>query len=57
MGVGQLVHLSALIWIFLPYYLRGGLYTMPNSSSAATTRLPLHYAVCSLVSGSIAQMA
>jgi hypothetical protein len=28
---------SLFIWIFLPYYVRTGLYTVPSSSSAATT--------------------
>ncbi|MFM9057742.1 MAG: sodium:solute symporter family transporter, partial [Planctomycetaceae bacterium] len=27
---GNVITFSALIWIFLPYYIRGGLYTMPE---------------------------
>ena len=49
---------SALIWIFLPYYIRGGLYTMPEFLERrynATCRYL--FAVCSLVLWIIAQMA
>lgn len=49
---------SALIWIFLPYYIRGGLYTMPEFLERrynATCRYL--YAVLSLVLWIIAQMA
>jgi solute:Na+ symporter, SSS family len=49
---------SALIWIFLPYYIRGGLYTMPEflerRYNAACRYL---FAICSLVLWIIAQMA
>src|SRR5580658_3867700 len=27
---GNWIAFSALIWVFLPYYIRGGLYTMPE---------------------------
>lgn len=49
---------SALIWIFLPYYIRGGLYTMPEFLERrynATCRYV--FAVCSLVLWIVAQMA
>ncbi len=49
---------SALIWVFLPYYIRGGLYTMPEflerRYNAACRYI---FAVCSLVLWIIAQMA
>lgn len=49
---------TALIWIFLPYYIRGGLYTMPEflerRYNAACRYL---FAICSLVLWVIAQMA
>ena len=49
---------SALIWIFLPFYIRGGLYTMPEFLERrynATCRYL--FAVCSLVLWIVAQMA
>jgi SSS family solute:Na+ symporter len=49
---------SALIWVFLPYYIRGGLYTMPEFLERrynATCRYL--FAVCSLVLWIVAQMA
>ena len=49
---------SALIWVFLPYYIRGGLYTMPEFLERrynATCRTL--FAVCSLALWIIAQMA
>jgi solute:Na+ symporter, SSS family len=49
---------SALIWVFLPYYIRGGLYTMPEFLERrynATCRTL--FAVCSLVLWIIAQMS
>ena len=49
---------SALIWIFLPYYMRSGLYTMPEFLERrynATCRYL--FAVCSLVLWIVAQMA
>jgi solute:Na+ symporter, SSS family len=49
---------SALIWIFLPYYLRGGLYTMPEFLERRYNPTCRYlYAVCSLVLWIIAQMA
>ena len=35
---GNVITFSALIWIFLPFYIRGGLYTM-SFWSAVTTRI------------------
>ena len=49
---------SALIWIFLPFYMRGGLFTMPEFLERrynATCRYL--FAVCSLVLWITAQMA
>lgn len=55
---GNVVTFSALIWIFLPYYVRGGLYTMPEflerRYNAHCRRL---FAVCCLVLWVVAQMA
>ncbi len=49
---------SALIWIFLPYYIRGGLYTMPEFLERRYNSTCRYlYAVCSLVLWIIAQMA
>jgi len=49
---------SALIWVFLPYYLRGGLYTMPEFLERRFNSTCRYlYAVCSLVLWIIAQMA
>ena len=49
---------SALIWIFLPYYIRGGLYTMPEFLERRYNRTCRYlFAVCSLVLWIIAQMA
>jgi solute:Na+ symporter, SSS family len=49
---------SALIWIFLPYYLRGGLYTMPEFLERRYNSTCRYlYAICSLVLWIIAQMA
>jgi solute:Na+ symporter, SSS family len=49
---------SALIWIFLPYYLRGGLYTMPEFLERRYNPTCRYlYAVCSLVLWIVAQMA
>jgi len=49
---------SALIWVFLPYYLRGGLYTMPEFLERRYNSTCRYlYAVCSLVLWIIAQMA
>lgn len=49
---------TALIWVFLPYYIRGGLYTMPEFLERrynATCRYL--FAVCSLALWIVAQMA
>jgi SSS family solute:Na+ symporter len=49
---------SALIWIFLPYYIRGGLYTMPEFLERRyNTTCRYLFAICSLVLWIIAQMA
>jgi SSS family solute:Na+ symporter len=49
---------SALIWIFLPYYIRGGLYTMPEFLERRYNPTCRYlFAVCSLVLWIIAQMA
>jgi SSS family solute:Na+ symporter len=49
---------SALIWIFLPYYLRGGVYTMPEFLERRYNKTCRYlFAVCSLVLWIIAQMA
>jgi SSS family solute:Na+ symporter len=49
---------SALIWVFLPYYLRGGLYTMPEFLERRYNAACRYvFAVCSLVLWVIAQMA
>jgi solute:Na+ symporter, SSS family len=49
---------SALIWIFLPYYIRGGLYTMPEFLERRFNKTCRYlFAVCSLVLWIVAQMA
>jgi SSS family solute:Na+ symporter len=49
---------SALIWVFLPYYLRGGLYTMPEFLERRYNSACRYlYAVCSLALWITAQMA
>jgi solute:Na+ symporter, SSS family len=49
---------SALIWIFLPYYIRGGLYTMPEFLERRYNPACRYlFALCSLVLWIIAQMA
>jgi SSS family solute:Na+ symporter len=49
---------SALIWIFLPYYIRGGLYTMPEFLERRYNPTCRYlFAVCSLVLWIIAQMS
>ncbi len=49
---------SVLIWIFLPYYIRGGLYTMPEFLERRYNPTCRYlFAVCSLVLWIIAQMA
>lgn len=49
---------SALIWIFLPYYIRGGLYTMPEFLERRYNSTCRYlFAICSLVLWIVAQMA
>jgi SSS family solute:Na+ symporter len=49
---------SALIWVFLPYYIRGGLYTMPEFLERRYNPACRYlFALCSLVLWIIAQMA
>jgi len=49
---------TVLIWIFLPFYLRGGLYTMPEFLERRYNASCRYiFAVCSLVLWIIAQMA
>jgi solute:Na+ symporter, SSS family len=49
---------SVLMWIFLPYYLRGGIYTMPEFLERRYNRQCRYiFAVASLVLWIIAQMA
>jgi solute:Na+ symporter, SSS family len=49
---------SALVWVFLPYYLRGGLYTMPEFLERRYNPTCRYlFAVCSLVLWIVAQMA
>ena len=49
---------SVLIWIFLPYYLRGGIYTMPEFLERRFNRTCRYlFAVASLVLWIVAQMA
>jgi solute:Na+ symporter, SSS family len=49
---------SALIWIFLPFYIRGGLYTMPEFLERRFNKTCRYlFAVCSLVLWIVAQMA
>ena len=49
---------SALIWIFLPFYIRGGLYTMPEFLERRFNKTCRYlFAICSLVLWIVAQMA
>ena len=49
---------SVLIWVFLPYYIRGGLYTMPEFLERRYNKTCRYlFAVCSLVLWIVAQMA
>lgn len=49
---------SVLIWIFLPYYLRGGIYTMPEFLERRYNKTCRYlFAVASLVLWIVAQMA
>lgn len=55
---GNVITFSALIWIFLPFYIRGGLYTMPEFLERRyNAHCRYFFAVCSLVLWIIAQMA
>jgi SSS family solute:Na+ symporter len=55
---GNWLTFSALIWIFLPYYLRGGIYTMPEFLERRYNRACRYiFAVASLVLWIISQMA
>jgi SSS family solute:Na+ symporter len=55
---GNWFTLSVLLWIFLPYYLRGGVYTMPEFLERRYNK-PCRYifAVASLVLWIVAQMS
>lgn len=49
---------SLLIWVFLPYYIRGGIYTMPEFLERRYNPACRYiYAVCSLILWVVAQMA
>ena len=55
---GNVVTFSALIWIFLPFYIRGGLYTMPEFLERRyNSHCRTFFAVCCLVLWIVAQMA
>lgn len=55
---GNVITFSALIWIFLPFYIRGGLYTMPEFLERRYNAHCRHlFAVCCLVLWIVAQMA
>src|SRR5512136_1445672 len=55
---GNVITFSALIWVFLPYFIRGGLYTMPEFLERRyNTTCRYLFAVCSLVLWIVAQMA
>ena len=55
---GNVVTFSALIWIFLPFYIRGGLYTMPEVLERRyNAQCRTFFAVCCLVLWIVAQMA
>lgn len=55
---GNVVTFSALIWIFLPFYIRGGLYTMPEFLERRyNPHCRYLFAVCCLVLWVVAQMA
>ncbi|MBI5689986.1 MAG: sodium/solute symporter [Verrucomicrobia bacterium] len=55
---GNVITFSALIWIFLPFYLRGGLYTMPEFLERRyNAHCRYFYAVCCLVLWIVAQLA
>jgi len=55
---GNWFTLSVLLWIFLPFYLRGGVYTMPEFLERRFNRTCRYlFAVASLVLWIVAQMA
>ncbi len=55
---GNVITFSALIWIFLPFYIRGGLYTMPEFLERRyNAHCRTFFAVCCLVLWVVAQMA
>jgi solute:Na+ symporter, SSS family len=55
---GNWLTFSALIWLFLPYYIRGGMYTMPEFLERRYNKTCRYiFAVCSLVLWIVAQMA
>jgi solute:Na+ symporter, SSS family len=55
---GNVVTFSVLIWIFLPFYIRGGLYTMPEFLERRyNPHCRYLFAVCCLVLWIVAQMA
>jgi solute:Na+ symporter, SSS family len=54
----NLLTYSALIWLFLPFYVRGGLYTMPEFLERRyNSHCRYLFAVCCLVLWVVAQMA
>lgn len=55
---GNWLTFSALIWIFLPYYLRGGIYTMPEFLERRYNKTCRYiFAVASLLLWIVSQMA
>lgn len=55
---GNFLTYSILIWIFLPFYMRGGIYTMPEFLERRYNGLCRYlFAICSLVLWIIAQMS
>lgn len=55
---GNVVTFTALIWVFLPFYIRGGLYTMPEFLERRyNAHCRYFFALCCLVLWIVAQMA
>jgi SSS family solute:Na+ symporter len=55
---GNWITYTVLIWVFLPYYIRGGLYTMPEFLERRFNPACRYlFAVCSLVLWVVSQMA
>ncbi|MBS1820865.1 MAG: sodium/solute symporter [Acidobacteria bacterium] len=55
---GNWFTLSVLLWVFLPYYLRGGIYTMPEFLERRYNKTCRYlFAVASLILWVVAQMA